>query len=63
MESFGENFKVKLCGVQGCCPELSFDKEGVRIADDFGSAVFLTAAQWQDLAGRIQRNELPEAVA
>ncbi len=60
---FSQQYTLKLCGVQGCCPELSFERQGVRIADDFGGKVFLTADQWKDLSDRIERQEFPSVVA
>lgn len=45
-----EEGKVKLCGVQGCCPEVDFtDPQKVVFTDDFGGKVQFTPAQWEDL--------------
>lgn len=49
---------IKLCGVQGCCPELRLDKGEVVIADDFGGSVKLTTAQFDDLKSKIRAGEL-----
>ena len=41
--------RVKLCGVQGCCPtvEINHNSNEVTIADDFGGSVKLTKEQWE----------------
>ncbi|MEI7512844.1 MAG: hypothetical protein WCK01_05305 [Candidatus Uhrbacteria bacterium] len=41
---------VRLCGMQGCCPEVEFKADGgVEIRDDFGGKVTLTSDQWREL--------------
>ncbi|MDO8650457.1 MAG: hypothetical protein Q7K33_04105 [Candidatus Berkelbacteria bacterium] len=49
---------IKLCGVQGCCPELRFEKDEVHISDDFGGTVKMTAVQFEDLKNKIRAGEL-----
>jgi len=45
--------RVRLCGVQGCCPTIDFtDPEKVVITDDFGGSVQLTHEQWTELKSR-----------
>ena len=40
--------RVKLCGVQGCCPTVDIYGDKVVITDDEGGKVTLTKAQWRD---------------
>jgi len=48
-----EQGRVKLCGVQGCCPTIDFtDPKKILIEDDFGGKVQLTGEQWQDLKAK-----------
>lgn len=49
---------IKLCGVQGCCPELHLSEDGVRIKDDFGGSVQLTKKEFQDLKDKIKAGEV-----
>lgn len=46
---------IKLCGVQGCCPTVTFTKRTVTITDDQGGKVRLTKTQWKDLAAKVIR--------
>jgi len=50
---------VVLCpGEEGCCPQLTFGKDGVVITDDFGGKVKLTTEQFDLLKGKIISKEL-----
>ena len=42
--------RVKLCGVQGCCPtvEIHHGSDRVVITDDDGGKVTLTKEQWRE---------------
>ena len=42
--------RIKLCGVQGCCPTVEIDHEHnkVVIIDDDGGKVTLSKKQWQE---------------
>lgn len=40
--------RIKLCGVQGCCPTIEIHRDKVTITDDYGGKVNLTKKQWQD---------------
>lgn len=44
-----KNKTIRLCGVQGCCPTVTFKKGEVLIKDDFGGKVKLTKAQFAEL--------------
>lgn len=55
-----EQGKVKLCGVQGCCPEVDFtNPEQVVLRDDFGGSVQLTRDQWSDLKTKFAVDQTP----
>lgn len=41
--------KIKLCGVEGCCPTVEFKKKSILIKDDFSGKVKLNKDQWNDL--------------
>lgn len=43
--------RIRLCGVQGCCPEVEFLEDGSMVVrDDGGGKVTLTPDQQTDLA-------------
>lgn len=42
-----EKGKIKLCAVQGCCPEVDFSNPGkVILTDDYGGKVTLKKKEW-----------------
>lgn len=47
IERMPEKGKIKLCGGQGCCPEVDFTQpDKVVITDDHGGKVQLTKDEW-----------------
>ncbi len=49
---------VRLCGSQGCCPEVVKGESEVVMTDDFGGQVRLTHEAWEDLRRKMAANEL-----
>jgi len=47
--------RIKLCGVQGCCPtvEIHHGSDKVVITDDGGGKVILTKKQWQEALAKV----------
>ncbi len=43
--------RIRLCGVQGCCPvvEIYHDSNKIIITDDDGGKVKLTKEQWREI--------------
>jgi hypothetical protein len=50
--------KTKLCGVQGCCPIVEKNANGIVITDDENGRVTLTPQQWEDLRAKMAGGEL-----
>lgn len=44
-----KEFRIRGCGVKGCCPSIEFRGKNVFISDDYGNRVRLSKAQWQYL--------------
>jgi hypothetical protein len=45
----GKRKVVKLCGVQGCCPTVTFNRRSIVIRDDNGGKVKLTSHEFDEL--------------
>jgi len=48
--------RIKLCGVQGCCPivEIHHGSDKVVIIDDGGGKVTLTKEQWREALAKVK---------
>jgi len=49
---------VRLCAVQGCCPELSITAMGVTITDDDGNTIKMSLEHFTDLKNKVRNGEL-----